>query len=160
MAQVPIYQSEVSPKAWRGAIVSCYQLFITIGLLVAACVVQGTKDIDSAACYQIPIGLQFIWAAIIAIGLYFLPESPRWLIVVGREEQARHSLARLFKLPADSSYVTEELANIAANVHHERAIQASHSYVDLLFRSSESKLPRRVWTGMALQALQQLSGIK
>lgn len=36
---------------------------ITIGLLIAAVIVNGTKDMDNAGCYRIPIGLQFIWAA-------------------------------------------------------------------------------------------------
>lgn len=57
-----MYQSECAPKHIRGAIVAAYQWMITIGLLIAAVIVNGTKDIDGAACYRIPIGLQFIWA--------------------------------------------------------------------------------------------------
>ena len=69
-----MYQAEVSPKAIRGAIVSGYQWMITIGLLIAAVVANGTKDRNDALCYQIPIFLQFIWAAILAGGLALLPE--------------------------------------------------------------------------------------
>ncbi|GAA5845837.1 hypothetical protein JCM9279_002392 [Rhodotorula babjevae] len=155
---VPIYQSECAPKAWRGFIVSAYQWFITIGLLIAAIVVERTKDRNDASCYRIPVGIQFIWAAILAIGLFFLPESPRWLLVTGRDERARTSLARLFRLPENSPYVAEEYANIAANVHHESTL-GKMSYTRLLFKSDEQRLPLRVWTGCALQALQQLSGI-
>lgn len=78
---VPMYQAECAPKSIRGGLVACYQWMITIGLLIAAVssqfssfsrlhsltffsyhqvVVNGTKDISNAACYQIPIGLQFI----------------------------------------------------------------------------------------------------
>lgn len=90
-----------------------------------------------------------------------MPESPRWLCVVGREEDARRSLSRLFKLDIDSPYVSDELANIASNVHHERSLQAQANigYAELLWRSGPSRLPFRVWTGICLQALQQLSGI-
>lgn len=89
-----MYQSECAPKHIRGAIVAGYQwmvrffdpraflifaltLFfaqITIGLLIAAVVVNATKDINTTACYRIPIGIQFIWAAILGGGLLVLPE--------------------------------------------------------------------------------------
>ncbi|GAA5851862.1 hypothetical protein JCM8547_000080 [Rhodosporidiobolus lusitaniae] len=155
---VPVYQSEVSPKAWRGAIISCYQLFVTLGLLIAAIIVNATKDMDSGAAWQIPIGVQFVWFAILLVGLFVLPESPRWLLVKGHEEKARRSLGRLFRLPVESEYVAEEYASIAANIHSERA-RGTVSYPELLWKSTESRLPLRVWTGVALQMLQQLSGI-
>jgi len=155
---VPIYQSECAPKKWRGFIVSAYQWFITIGLLIAAIVVERTKDRPDASCWQIPVGIQFVWAFILGVGLIFLPESPRWLLVRGKDERARRSLSRLFRLPVDSPQVNEEYANIAANVHHESQM-GKVSYAKLLFKSDEGRLPLRVWTGCALQALQQLSGI-
>lgn len=90
--------------------------------------------------------------------MFLLPESPRWLIMKGKDEQGRRALARLFRLPIDSPYVAEEFANIAANVHHESTM-GDISYFTMLFRSDSQRLPLRVWTGSALQALQQLSGI-
>ncbi|GAA5959624.1 hypothetical protein JCM8115_001270 [Rhodotorula mucilaginosa] len=155
---VPIYQSETAPKQYRGGIVSAYQLFITIGLLIAAVVVNATKDYDNASCYQIPIGIQFVWAAILGGGLFALPESPRWLVLKGHDEKARRSLARLFRLPVESPVVDDELANIVASVQHEQTL-GSVTYAELLWKSSPQRLPLRVWTGIAFQALQQLSGI-
>ncbi|GAA5988498.1 hypothetical protein JCM10908_003589 [Rhodotorula pacifica] len=152
---VPIYQSETAPKKYRGGIVSAYQLFITIGLLIAAIVVNATKSHNSASCYQIPIGIQFIWAAILGAGLFVLPESPRWLVVKGHDEKARRALARLFRLPVESPVVADELANIVASVQHEQAL-GSVTYAELLWKSNPQRLPLRVWTGIAFQALQQL----
>lgn len=51
-----------------------YQWAITIGLLLAAIVNNGTKNKDNASSYQIPIALQFVWALILAGGMFFLPE--------------------------------------------------------------------------------------
>ncbi|CEQ42023.1 SPOSA6832_03794, partial [Sporobolomyces salmonicolor] len=154
---VPMYQAECAPKSIRGGIVACYQWMITIGLLIAAIVVNGTQNINSKACYQIPIGLQFIWAAILITGLFLLPESPRYLLMKGRDEQARRALSRILKADPDSQEVNEELAEIAANLHHERAVGAT-SYLDC-FRNGPGRNGLRTWTGIGLQALQQLTGI-
>ena len=62
-AQVPLYQSETSPKWIRGAIVGCYQLAITIGLFLAAIVNNATKDRPDTGSYRIPVAIQFAWYA-------------------------------------------------------------------------------------------------
>ncbi|BGP57103.1 hypothetical protein JCM8202_000545 [Rhodotorula sphaerocarpa] len=155
---VPIYQSEIVPKQVRGAIVGAYQLFITIGLLIAAVVVNATKDTYGPECYRIPIAIQFVWAAILGFGLILLPESPRWLVVRGNEAKAGRALARVSRLPVESAWVSDELANIVASINHEKS-GGTISWPELLWRSGPSRLPLRVWTGIGFQALQQLSGI-
>ncbi|GAA5965299.1 hypothetical protein JCM3765_007155 [Sporobolomyces pararoseus] len=154
---VPMYQSEAAPKSIRGALVAGYQWMITIGLLIASIVVNGTKDYSGASSYRIPIGIQFAWAAILGTGLFILPESPRWLLLKGRDEDARRSLARIFKNDPDSQEVNEELAEIAANIHHERSLGTA-TYLDC-FKSGSGRNALRTWTGIGIQALQQLTGI-
>jgi MFS family permease len=61
-AIIILYMSEVAPRKVRGAIVSGYQFCITIGLLLAACVVYATQDRPDTGSYRIPIGVQFLWA--------------------------------------------------------------------------------------------------
>ncbi|KAM0748130.1 MFS monosaccharide transporter [Meredithblackwellia eburnea MCA 4105] len=154
---VPLYQSECSPSWIRGAVVAGYQWNITIGLLIASVVVNATKDRVNASCYQIPIGLQFIWAVILAGGLAVLPESPRWLILKGREDDAIRSLTRILSADPSDPEVTQEFANISANLSHQQAI-SSASYIDC-FRNGPGRNRLRVLTGIGLQALQQLTGI-
>ena len=71
---IPMYQSECSPKWIRGAVVSCYQWAITIGLLLASILSKVCEARDNHSAYRIPIAIQFIWAAILAFGMFFLPE--------------------------------------------------------------------------------------
>lgn len=55
-ATIVLYMSEIAPKRIRGVVVSGYQFFITVGLLVASCINYGTKSIRSSASYRILIG--------------------------------------------------------------------------------------------------------
>ncbi|KAH9815799.1 general substrate transporter [Melampsora americana] len=154
---VPMYQSECAPKWIRGAIVACYQLAITIGLLIGALMVNATKDRQDMGAFRIPIVLQAGWATILAIGLFCLPESPKFLILKGKEEQARASLARLLSLPADSPQVSREYNEVADSLVIERTM-ATGTYADC-FKSGKGKYRLRTLSGMAIQMLQQASGI-
>ena len=98
---IPLYQSETAPKWIRGALVSCYQFAITIGLLLAACVIKGTSNRNNTGCYRIPIAIQFLWSLILGIGMFMLPDSPRFWITKKREDKAKASLSYLRKLPID-----------------------------------------------------------
>ena len=71
---IPMYQSECSPKWIRGAVVSAYQWAITIGLLLASVVNNATQNRDNHSAYRIPIAIQFVWAAVLAFGMFWLPE--------------------------------------------------------------------------------------
>lgn len=124
--------------------------------MIAAVVVNATKDRDDMGSYSIPIGIQFAWAFILAGGLACLPESPRYLIAAGKDEAAQKSLARILQAPADSDIVAEHYAEIAASVHHVRSLGGA-SYIDCFKNQNRNRL--RSLIGIGLQALQQLVGI-
>jgi len=153
-ALVPLYQSETAPKWIRGAIVGAYQLAITIGLLLAAIVDNGTHERQDTGSYRIPIAVQFAWAIILILGMLLLPETPRYLIKRNRMDKAAVSLGRLRRLPKDHPAIHEELSEIEAS-HKFELSMGKASYLDC-FRGGMRK---RQLTGMGLQALQQLTGI-
>ncbi|KAF2669001.1 general substrate transporter [Microthyrium microscopicum] len=154
-AQIPMYQSETSPKWIRGTVVGCYQLAITIGLFLAAIVNNSTKDRQDSGSYRIPVAIQFLWSIILVTGLIFLPETPRFLIKKDKRQKAVHSLSRLRRLPEDHPALETEIAEIEANHRYEMSLASSASYADC-FRGTIGK---RTLTGCALQALQQLTGV-
>ncbi|KAJ5051507.1 uncharacterized protein L3040_001283 [Drepanopeziza brunnea f. sp. 'multigermtubi'] len=153
-ALIPLYQSETAPKWIRGVIVGSYQFAITIGLLLAAVVDNATKDRDDSGSYRIPIMVQFAWSSILMIGMFILPETPRFLVRSGKSEQAAKSLCKLRRLPLDHIAIIAELGEIQASHEYESTLGKA-SYLDC-FRGSMLK---RQLTGCGLQALQQLSGI-
>jgi MFS transporter, SP family, sugar:H+ symporter len=129
-------------------------LAITIGLLIAAVVNNSTKNRDDTGSYRIPIAVQFAWALILFFGMLILPETPRYLIKRGRNDKAAKALSRLRRLDVDHPALIEELAEIQANHEYEMSL-AKASYIDCF----KGTLGKRLGTGCALQALQQLTGV-
>lgn len=153
-ATIPLYQSETAPKWIRGSIVGCYQWAITIGLLLAAIVLNSTKNRENTGSYRIPIAVQFAWAIIMVSGMLVLPETPRYLIKRGRHDKAAQSLARLRRLDVNDPHLLAELEEIEANHEYEMSIGTA-SYLACF----KAPIRKRLFTGMALQALQQLTGV-
>jgi sugar porter (SP) family MFS transporter len=154
---VPMYQSECAPKNLRGLIVGLYQLAITIGALLAAVVLNSTKNHPNHSAWRIPIAIQFVWAAVLSGGMMLLPESPRYLLLKGREKAARASLGRLLTRPSDSPEVERERLEIVTALQEEQKT-GTGSYADC-FRNTENRNGFRTWTGIMLQGWQQLTGI-
>lgn len=73
-ATILLYMAEVSPRRFRGALVSGYQFCITLGILLANCVAYATSQRNDTGSYRIPIGIQFLWALILGAGLFILRE--------------------------------------------------------------------------------------
>ncbi|KAF7951563.1 hypothetical protein EAE96_006868 [Botrytis aclada] len=164
-AIIILYMSEIAPKKVRGALVSGYQFCITIGILLANCVVYSTQNRTDTGSYRIPIAVQFLWAIILAIGLFILPESPRYYVKKGRLEDAAKSLANVRGQPIESEYIQDELAEIIANNEYELSVVPQTSYISQwtnCFKGSMfdgSSNLRRTFTGIMLQCMQQFTGI-
>ncbi|KAH8980151.1 general substrate transporter [Lactarius hatsudake] len=157
-AAVPMYQAETAPPQIRGAMTATYQLFITLGILVAYCISIGTRHMSGSGSWRMVVGLGFIWPAVLAIGIQFMPESPRWLASRGDLEKAQRALAvaRGIKASeADANYqLRREAEGIRASIEHERNVRGG--WLDC-FRV-ENKTLYRTLLGMSLQSLQQLTG--
>ena len=145
----------MAPKWIRGTLVCAYQLAITTGLFLAACVNILTQGMEQADAFRIPLAIQFVWAGILLLGLILLPETPRYLIKRGLHAAAASSLSRLRRLDITHPALIEELAEIEANHEYELSLGPS-TYRDVFVGSPH--LGRRIFTGCGLQMLQQLSG--
>lgn len=151
----PMLISESSPKHLRGPLVSCYQLMITAGIFLGYCTNFGTKNYSNSVQWRVPLGLCFAWSIFMIGGMTFVPESPRYLIEVGKMEEAKRSVAISNKVSVDDPALLAEVDLIAAGVEAEK-LAGEASWGELF--STKTKVFQRLLMGILLQALQQLTG--
>src|SRR5881275_2351796 len=89
---VPLYLSEIAPTEVRGAIASLNQLMIVSGILAAFIV---NAILASSGNWRLMLGLAAVPSIILLIGMFFMPETPRFLVHAGEEDTARDVLEDL-----------------------------------------------------------------
>ena len=149
----PLYLSEISPQRVRGSMISMYQLMITIGIVLAFLSntwLGSYAVIDGATGghWRVMLGVIAIPAAIMFLGVLFLPESPRWLFLKGRKETAVSVFERMH-LPGDE--ISREVIEI------EESLRVKQSGFHMLLNNSNFR--RAIGLGVGLQVIQQLTGI-
>lgn len=141
----PLYLAETASLQARGAVVAIYQLAMTIGIV---CAYSVNYLLIEQHAWRVMFASSAVPALFLAIGILFMPESPRWLCSVGRRTAALNSLRKLRRTNA----VAQELKDIEFTLANE---PKQGSWL-LLFR--RPLLPV-LMLGMMLFCLQQLSGI-
>jgi len=76
-----VYTAEVSPAHLHGAIVSFFGIWVTLGSLLGAVANNFSKSLTSKLSYQIPLASLFAIPVFLSTVVFFVPESPRWLLV-------------------------------------------------------------------------------
>ncbi|KAH8838822.1 hypothetical protein MCOR27_000508 [Pyricularia oryzae] len=117
LAVVPIIQSEMVPAPVRGFIVGTYQLGLGLGHILASLICRATSDIDSNNSWIIPYGCMFLIPSIILCMLWHMPESPRWLLLQGRDDAALASLRRLRVGRFTEEQIRDELASFRSTIN-------------------------------------------
>jgi SP family galactose:H+ symporter-like MFS transporter len=141
----PLYLAEVAPEKIRGAMISTYQLMITTGILLAF---LSDTAFSSTGNWRWMLGIIAAPGVLFLIGLFFLPDSPRWLLLRGRREDAEIVLA---KLRGDEAVVRKEIADI-----DEQLKTKQHGWS--MFKEN-GNFRRSVGLGVLLQAMQQFTGM-
>lgn len=141
----PMYIAELVPPRMRGGTVSFNQLLITFGILMAYVGTWGLKDF--ALDWRLMLGIAAIPGAALAIGMVFLPKTPRWLVDHGKVDEARAVLRRV--------RATE---NIEGEIEEIRAVsrETSRGRVTHLLRPG---IRRLLLIGCGLAVFQQIVGI-
>jgi sugar porter (SP) family MFS transporter len=159
----PMYIAEISPSRWRGRLVALNQLTIVLGILaaqianwmIAEPVASGAAADAIRLSWNGQYGWRYMFSAVaIPSAVFFFaalaaPESPRWLALRGRRDQARAVLARIGSGP----YADDALREIEASAQPDAA--SKEGWRELFSRTAR----RALLVGVVLAALQQWSGI-
>ncbi|KAF5358983.1 hypothetical protein D9758_004837 [Tetrapyrgos nigripes] len=90
----PAYVVEMSPPQWRGRLTGLYNTFYYTGSILCTGIAIGTGKLLSTRSWRSPLAIQIIPATILALFVWLLPESPRWLVAAGRPEDAKEILVK------------------------------------------------------------------
>ena len=157
----PIYISEISPAGIRGTMVTLYQLAITIGLLLAYLanwiILKSAPDVEGSGfaawifrdqMWRGMLGSETIVALLFFVVIFFIPESPRWLLVKGKTKKA---LSVFSKLTADEEGAMQEFSLTSASIAGE--VKSEWSVL------KEKGIVKAVLAGSAIAILGQFMGV-
>ncbi|UZJ55406.1 hypothetical protein CBS101457_004726 [Exobasidium rhododendri] len=156
---IPMWQSELSKAHNRGLLVLVEGALIAGGIMIAYWVDYGFYWLDTSSVqWRFPIAFQAAFAVVVLIGIFCLPESPRWLIKKGHYHQAAGVLAQMDNTSIDDVQVQLTLQQLQDAIGDAEAKLGNFSYRELFTNGPEQNFYRTSIAFVA-QAFQQLSGI-
>ena len=154
----PAYISEIAPAAIRGKLATIQQIAIISGLFIAFLSNYLIADIAGGSIEQWYLGfeawrwmfwMEIIPASLFLIGLFFIPESPRFLVISKQQDNALAVLTKLYSTRAKQIF--EEIKTSVSQTH-------APSLKDL-YDSQQNRIRPILWVGIGLATFQQLVGI-
>lgn len=142
----PMYVAEVAPAKNRGRLVAFYQLTIVLGILISYTINYWLHDVDNNWRWMFATGI--VPSVLFFTGLFFIPESPRWLYKAGRKEESLRVLTRI----GGADLANVEIEEIAETFKEN---QTSVKLTEL-FKPSSRKV---MIVGFFLAVLVQVSGV-
>ncbi|CAM1500635.1 Fc.00g097970.m01.CDS01 [Cosmosporella sp. VM-42] len=129
----PLLLAELALPKHRGAIISYFPTCWYLGAIVAAWVTYGTHKLDSSWSWRIPSLLQGIPAIIQLFLIWFVPESPRWLISKGRGKDARDLLVKHHGNGDERNALVElEYQEIKESIESDSTVKSKTGWLDLV----------------------------
>ncbi|KAJ8107610.1 hypothetical protein OPT61_g8745 [Boeremia exigua] len=153
---VPIFAAENSPAQIRGALVMSWQMWTAFGIFLGYCANLAVYQVPVIA-WRLQIGSAFIPAVPLTIGIYFCPESPRWLIKKNRYRKAWQSLLRLRFSPVQAA---RDLYYIHAQLQVEAQIIGKSNYFQRCIELfTIPRVRRATLASFVVMIAQQMCGI-
>lgn len=157
---VPMFQAETAPPWIRGALVCTYQLFITLGIFLAACFNYGTYEHQrgSSASWRIVVGLGWIWTLILGVGIWGFKETPRYVYRQGRTAEAKETLTRVYGAPDNHYAIFVQMEELEHKFRAEMQQKGTGPIAGMVEMFRAPRIAYRIALGIMLQMFQQLTG--
>lgn len=151
---VPMWQSETCSAHKRGNLVMIEGALITAGITISYWVDLGLSFAPGSVAWRFPLAFQIVFCVFILAFVLGLPESPRWLILRGREDEAREVIAAIADVNFNDKYVENEFHMIKETVEE----MSKGTFRDL-FSCDHNRNLHRTIIAYVNQMFQQISGI-
>ncbi|POR39121.1 General alpha-glucoside permease [Tolypocladium paradoxum] len=151
----PLATSELTPVEFRGVATSGVQFTLCAGQLLSNAVIKAFGEWESSWAYKGPFAIQLVFCAFLLVGLPFAPETPWYLARVGKREEAKKSLRRLYGSGAGID-IEGKLLNLEATIAEEEAMRSKQGSLLQCFRGTD-RVRTAISTGVF--ACQHLVGI-
>lgn len=159
---VPVFTAENSPAAIRGALVMSWQLFVAFGIMLGFTANLAVVDTGEIA-WRLQLGSACIPAIPLLLGIYFTPESPRWLLKKGRVEAAYSSMLKLRGSPLlaarDLYYIYAQL-QMEANMLSSKGVVQGNFFTRFTELFTIPRIRRATQASGLIMAAQQFCGSK
>jgi MFS family permease len=140
LSTTTVYLVEISPTHQRGLLSCMAQLLITIGIAVAYFTAYASVQLSGSIAWRVPFIVQAFVGTVLAIGIVFIPFSPRWLMQKGREPEALETLRKLRNVEIDDvngmNGVHRELSDIRTDIQFDERVKQSTSYIEIFHKVS------------------------
>ncbi|KAJ7588082.1 general substrate transporter [Mycena floridula] len=156
----PVWQSETSKPSWRGKLVVLGMIMNIAGFSLSNWMTYGFSFMEGSISWRFPIAFQLVFSVILILTVPWLPESPRWLLAHGYEEEGVRILVALEGEHAteNDEYIVDQKTQILEAVRIEK--ETAPSWSDILKgNTGETGMVPRLLLGAGTQWMQQLVGI-
>ncbi|KAL4755475.1 hypothetical protein BDW72DRAFT_189230 [Aspergillus terricola var. indicus] len=154
---VPMWQAELCEASKRGKLVCSEPLLVGVGIVISYFFDYGMSFVGGQIAWRLPIACQMLFAIVVIILIFGVPESPRYCYQKGRNEQALRILSDVYGKPMDDPKIQAEQTEILEALAVETK-NGEYKWRNILKPDGVST-GRRVLLGYGMQFMNQVGGI-